>query len=252
MKNESYIVDILIDNKPIRKFPFEDKIYIEARKDKEYSIRIKNNSTHRILAVTSVDGLNVLTGKFDTEYSDGYVINGYNSLIIDGFRVSDEKVAGFIFDYKDKSYAASKKDGSEKNVGVIGVRIFEEKFVPFLWNTVTYDNDNIPVKGGFNPYSPNIQTTVSCDNSLKVNCFSCSTTTPIGFDMGTKWGNSKESPVIEVEFNRGNLSYSTNIYYASRKSLLEMGVPMDNKKQVSFPKPFKNRKYAKPPEGWQG
>ena len=70
--------------------------------------------------------------------------------------------------------------------------------------------------------------------------------------MGTKWGNSKESPVIEVEFNRGNLSYSTNIYYASRKSLLEMGVPMDNKKQVSFPKPFKNRKYAKPPEGWQG
>jgi hypothetical protein len=66
-------------------------------------------------------------GKTAEENGNGYVINGYGSLKADGFRVSNEKVAKFLFDYKGGSYAASKEDGSERNVGVIGVRIFTEK-----------------------------------------------------------------------------------------------------------------------------
>lgn len=73
-----------------------------------------------------------------------------------------------------------------------------------------------------------------------------------GFDMGTKWGESKESRVIEVEFEKGSLVLNTNIYYASRQSLVEMGVPLGNEKQVSFPEPFADSKYAKPPQGWRG
>ena len=63
MTNENYTVDILVNDKPVRKFPFNDKLFVEARKGQEYSIRIKNNSWQRILAVASVDGLDVLTGK---------------------------------------------------------------------------------------------------------------------------------------------------------------------------------------------
>ena len=72
-----------------------------------------------------------------------------------------------------------------------------------------------------------------------------------GFDMGTKWGEAKESKVVEVEFERGTLALTTNIYYASRQSLLEMGVPLGSEKQVSFPEPFTDSKYAKPPKGWK-
>lgn len=71
-----------------------------------------------------------------------------------------------------------------------------------------------------------------------------------GFDMGTKWGEAKESKVVEVEFERGTLALTTNIYYASRQSLIEMGVPIGSEKQVSFPEPFVESKYAKPPKGW--
>jgi hypothetical protein len=70
--------------------------------------------------------------------------------------------------------------------------------------------------------------------------------------MGTKWGEAKESKVIEVEFEKGLIALTTNIYYASRQSLIEMGVPLGNEKQVSFPEPFKDGKYAEPPKGWQG
>ena len=41
MTNENYTVDILVNDKPIRKFPFNDKLFVKSRKGEEYSIRIK-------------------------------------------------------------------------------------------------------------------------------------------------------------------------------------------------------------------
>jgi hypothetical protein len=89
-----------------------------------------------------------------------------------------------------------------------------------------------------------------------VRSMNCSSAMPkpeaLGFDMGTKYGKAKESKVIEVDFEKGVLALTTNIYYASRQSLIEMGVPLGNEKQVSFPEPFSDGKYAEPPKGWQG
>ena len=348
MSDTNYSVDILVNDKPIRKYPFNDKLFVEARSGQEYSIRIKNNTWQRILAVTSIDGLDALNGKPATEDGNGYVINGYGSLNLEGFRVSNEKVAKFLFDYKGGSYAASKEDGSEKNVGVIGVRIFTEKIKPtpppptiireehhhhdhyptyppypnnpwynrpYWWDNTTiwcggmtgeggtasygnsccnsmgdmaspdsdfgsehlYSCNNIPTKGApsearkrsftkasnttgnskkvgaqkLNFMGDASAASNSPDNVLRaMNC--AQNAQPLGFDMGTKWGEAKESRVIEVEFEKGILALTTNIYYASRQSLIEMGVPLGNEKQVSFPEPFKDGKYAEPPKNWQG
>ena len=75
---------------------------------------------------------------------------------------------------------------------------------------------------------------------------------PQGFDMGTKYGDAKESKVIEVEFEKNTLTLTQNIYYASRESLIEMGVPLGSEKQVSFPEPFQGSKYSIPPVDWNG
>lgn len=331
----SYQVNVLVNGSRCKQYNHNGKLFIEAKKGSEYSIEIKNDTWQRILAVCSVDGLDILNGKPATENGNGYVINGYGSVRLDGFRVSNEQVAKFLFDYKGGSYAASKEDGSEKNVGVIGVRIFQEKIKPPPPPPITireehhhhhhHDHWREPWynRPWYNPYGPGTtiwsdglvgqsDITYGCSNpagstlsnagtdsasstmdwcddltrecersdtkgskSIKASSQKCSATLgnkrsaspqhenilramnfcptpePLGFDMGTKFGEAKESRVIEVEFEKGILALTTNIYYASRQSLIEMGVPLGNEKQVSFPEPFKDGKYAEPPKNWQ-
>jgi len=289
MNDTNYSVDILINDKPIRKYPFNGKLFVEARPNQEYSIRIKNNTWKRILAVTSVDGLDTLNGKPASENGNGYVINGCSSLNLDGFRLSEEKVARFVFDSKSASYAATKKDGSEKNVGVIGIRIFQELVKPPTTTVKEYHHyyDHYYEKYPYWPYTypwgpwhqqwtttcdgigngnvsyncstlsnaglgnPNNET-INCNNTVNsVQAANCNSDAR-GFDMGTSFGKAAESRVVEVNFEKGNLDFTTNIYYASRQNLIEMGVPLTNEKQVSFPEPFVDSKYATPPEGWNG
>jgi hypothetical protein len=269
-----YDVNILVKGSRCKQYNHDGKIYIEAKHGSEYTIEIKNSTWQRILAVCSVDGLDILTGKKASENAAGYVINGYNSVKLDGFRVSDAKVAKFVFGAKGESYAESKEDGSEKNVGVIAVRLFQEKIKPpppppveihhhhhhdyyrpwdwpYGWWGSTGDPMPPPSCGCCNnsaPSSPNIT------RGMKTNSISSKMMSKKSlFDMGTKFGEAKESRVIEVEFEKGFLTLTANIYYASRQNLIEMGVPLGNEKQVSFPEPFPaDSKYAKPPKGWRG
>ena len=64
------------------------------------------------------------------------------------------------------------------------------------------------------------------------------------FDMGTEWGRKEQSKVYTVEFERGCLAQSFDIYYASRESLIAMGVPIHNVLSVNIPQSFPD-KYAK-------
>ena len=318
----SYEINVMVNGSRCKQYNHDGKTFIEAKKGSEYTIEIKNNTWQRVLAVCSVDGLDILNGKPAVENGPGYVISGYNTGRFDGFRVSNETVAKFIFDYKNSSYAASKEDGSEKNVGVIGVRIFQEKVKPptiikeihhhhdhwhdYWWNRypyydrpstiwcdgltkdsditnswddrlysrnssdmgeikssidncidnsshtlgggLTYSCNNAPTKGLSNRTEKLMSKKASAIKPQSLKLGFCDN--PRGFDMGTKFGEAKESRVIEVEFEKGILAITTNIYYASRQSLIEMGVPLGSEKQVNFPEPFVDSKYAKPPEGW--
>lgn len=295
----SYDISILVNGNRCKQYFHEGKTFIEAKDGSEYTIEIKNNTWSRILAVCSVDGLDILTGKTAVESNPGYVISAYNVGKFDGFRVSDDKVAKFVFGSKGSSYAADKEDGSERNVGVIGIRLFQEKIkppvyrteihhhhhykktpvdpwdnYPTVWcdsafgqtssswsatpnstlglaDTATYSCDSIPTKGINSVYTAAVKS-ATYGASVKRRSMSVQDEPLRGFDMGTKWGEAKESKVVNVEFERGILAVSTEIFYASRQSLIEMGVPIGNEKQVSFPTAFADSKYAKPPKNWKG
>jgi hypothetical protein len=70
--------------------------------------------------------------------------------------------------------------------------------------------------------------------------------------METQWGESRNYKVQEITFDRNELIHSFDIYYASRESLIAMGINLGTEKRVSFPESFKETKYAKPPKGWRG
>ena len=125
MKKSNYEVDIVVNGKPLKEYYHEGKTYIEGKNKTEFSLRIKNNGSAKIVAIPSVDGLSAMNGKIASFNSGGYVINGYDSMIIDGWRKSDKEVARFYFSDPEDSYSQRKGDGN--NLGIIGVAVFQEK-----------------------------------------------------------------------------------------------------------------------------
>lgn len=104
--------------------------YIAGRPGARYAIRISNRSGARVLAVTAVDGINILTGRTAAWGQSGYVFEPWQSYEVTGWRKSDSQVAAFEFTSLPDSYAA--RTGRPLDVGVIGVAVFRERVRP-VW-----------------------------------------------------------------------------------------------------------------------
>ncbi len=91
----------------------------------KYAIQIRNSRGPRLLAVTSVDGLNVLSGETADFGQSGYVFESGQRYGIEGWRKSDSEVAAFVFTASGDSYA--ERVGKPRDMGVIGVALFRER-----------------------------------------------------------------------------------------------------------------------------
>lgn len=272
-------VSVTINGRPTRAYFHEGKYFIESRDGTEYAIEIKNNNCYRVEAVVAVDGLSVITGKPASANDVGYIVNGYDRVVVKGFRKDLNEVGAFKFTKKEKSYAAGK--GQEDNVGVIAVAVHKEKHQPVNWAvntdkykfndwTPTLDNwdikahtttDSIKIcdpfgvspagtcnlgahhsTGLFRQYT---NTSYSTDKSITNNAQN------VSFDHGTTWGKKIEDKVVNVEFIRDYLLVTTEVYYNSKENLEAMGIKLIQEKQVNFPRGFPVD-FASPPPGWKG
>ena len=93
--------------------------YVIGKPGNEYAIRVRNTGGGRVLAVMSVDGINIITGDTASPQQSGYVLAPYESADIGGWRKSMSRTAAFYFTALSDSYAA--RTGRPDNVGVIGV-----------------------------------------------------------------------------------------------------------------------------------
>jgi hypothetical protein len=249
---------ILVNGRPIKQY-YDGKggTWVEARDNSKYTVEVKNNSNERVLAVVSVDGINVISGKeAEVKAEDGYVINPYSNLVIDGWRVSDAKVKEFFFSFNREAAYAVKVGGDQRNLGVIGVAFFSEKqynYIPFTWS---YPVPPI--------YPPSPQWTTlggsSTAREVKINnivnecvdmcctssdqasysvesCVQKSSLTP---QPGTGKGNDVLSRVTEVTFNTDQLVGTTTLYYDTFNNLAARGIL----KSVQYPSPFKQTGYC--------
>ncbi|NJD35543.1 MAG: hypothetical protein FIA96_12050, partial [Betaproteobacteria bacterium] len=126
------LVDVSIVNRstgerltPVR---HEGRLYVAGTPGERYAIELKGRQGGRVLTVLSVDGVNVLTGQTAATLQSGYVIDGWQSYAINGWRKSMDDVAQFVFTALPDSYAA--RTGRPGNVGVIGVAVYRERAVP--------------------------------------------------------------------------------------------------------------------------
>ena len=90
-----------------------------------YAVAVQSRASQRLLAVTAVDGVNVVSGETASWAQSGYVLSARQRTQINGWRKSDNEVAGFEFALAGDSYAA--RTGRPGDLGVIGVALFREK-----------------------------------------------------------------------------------------------------------------------------
>jgi hypothetical protein len=110
---------------------YRGEYWVAGRPGAKYAIEVHNRLGERVLAVTSVDGINVLSGATAAFDQGGYVFAPGERYEITGWRKSDAEIAAFTFTESPNSYA--ERTGRPANVGVIGVALFRERQPPSVW-----------------------------------------------------------------------------------------------------------------------
>lgn len=231
MNKSNYSVEIFVNGHSVKEYWKGSDVYIEGRRNQEYSLKIRNNGCSRILVIPTIDGLSVLNGKDATFDSPGYIINGYDSLTIDGWRHSDTEVARFYFTDPQDSY--NQRIGRQNNCGVIGVVIFKEKKHEVSYKIPSILPSDYPYPTYTASIPVNYQTEISADFSQ---------------DLGTGWGVSKESRVITIEFDKETCPDAIfTIFYNTREQLQKIGVSFSERPKYVGPQAFPG-KYCESPK----
>lgn len=161
MYNNGIDMRVLVNGRAFKEYSHKGLSFIEAKHGTNYTVKIKNDNAFRVMAVLSVDGLDVISGKPAEDADKGYVVDAYSYVEIKGYRISDGNSAAFIFAAKGEHHVAKASDVRSRNCGVIGVRIFKEKEAPAPAPTVvhhyhaTYVPNPVPVIHPWNPWSTN-------------------------------------------------------------------------------------------------
>ena len=107
----------------------EGRAWVVGRPGNEYQVSVRNQRGEDLLAVMSVDGINVITGETASPQQSGYILGPGQPLDVQGWRKNMNRTAAFYFTELQDSYAA--RTGRSDDVGVIGVALFQRRqFVP--------------------------------------------------------------------------------------------------------------------------
>ena len=122
-------VDIIVDGQPQPQFAHLGRWYVEARKGREYAIRLRNPFPVRVAVALSVDGLNTIDARHTSAWNASkWVIEPYQTITISGWQMSSERARRFYFTNERDSYGA--KLGQTANLGVIAAVFFRERSRP--------------------------------------------------------------------------------------------------------------------------
>lgn len=274
-------VEIVTGGRALPTYNHKGQLYAEAPLEGEYSLRLTapRAGLSRLLSVISVDGLNIITGE-EAGYSDpGYVLQPGQTILISGWRRSDDEVAAFEFTPKTGSYSNRMGKGTS-NVGVIGVAVFAEDRPPL--QKLEFSTSSVVTELGARSYGATIDDfgcepepdsddvlpippSASAAGSAESNVRSCSTdggsssrwgtlrrrVTRSSTEVGTGYGNRRKMYTEETTFRRATeIPFEVvTVRYATREKLIEWGVIVPSKEPNPFPAVGAS---APAPPGWRG
>jgi len=210
--------------------------YVAGTPGREYSIRLRNRVYEELLAVVSVDGVNVVTGETASVDQGGYILPRRQRFDIRGWRKSLNQVAAFYFSNISESYAA--QTGRPHNVGVIGVALFKRKPYPAELELRSEAHKSGRARA---PAAASPEARSSADAQESVGEAEDS-------KLGTGHGRRQTSVVRYAQFERASETphETIAIYYDSRANLIARGVIPG---QRPHPDPFPVGFVPDPPNG---
>ena len=227
----------------------------------KYSIMVRNRLGERVLAVTTVDGVNVLSGETASWEQTGYVFSPWQQYAVTGWRKSSSEVAAFEFSAVGNSYAG--RTGRPANVGVIGVALFRERLPEPVAQAPAYsrrDESRNESSGRLRsaplaspaPASPSAagsagladrseESSAQAERSASSSTSSLAKAAPrLAPQLGTAHGQRETSMVSHTSFER--LQPQPNeiirIRYDSRENLVAAGIIREPVAHAPVPNPF--------------
>jgi len=233
------------------------QLYIAGTPGEKYAIRIANRTGRRVMAVVSVDGVNVVSGETAATSQSGYVLAAHQSFEINGWRKSLDEVAAFYFTALPDSYAA--RTGRPINVGVIGVAAFREYRPPRPPAVVRPHAPMSPGRSAESRASGDAQNETERDDAASsapgadAPAEAAKRSAPLAQreeKLGTGHGEREWSSVRYTSFRRAT-SYpnqTITIQYDSYRNLVARGV-IPRLPPVGTPNPFPNGGFVPDPQG---
>ena len=218
--------------------------YVVGTPGHEYALRIRNTSGARVLVVTSVDGINVISGDTAAPSQSGYVLEPWGSVEIVGWRKSLERTAAFFFTEHQNSYAA--RTGRPNDVGVIGVAAFRERAHPIARRDqpIARGQAGAEAESAAPPArapSPADVGGASADQPNEMARHESSGRPRPSARLGTGHGRDEASRVTLVQFERASATpaQTVAIQYDRRENLVALGV-------IPAPAPWYSRRDPQP------
>ena len=200
----------------------QGRAYVVGKPGNEYQVRLRNRAGDDVLAIVSVDGVNVITGQSASPQQSGYVLAPRGGMDIQGWRKSMAETAAFYFTPLPDSYAA--RTGRPDDVGVIGVALFRKKYVA----------PPAPVGQAFpGPYSEKETAAAGARSSQDA-------ARPAESQLGTGHGRRETSHAQYVNFERATSTPAEviSLYYDSHRNLVARGVIRETVPLAPLPRPF--------------
>jgi len=121
-----FVVEVLVDGRPLPEYPARGTRYIEALKGKDYAIRLRNPLGVRVAVALSVDGLNTIDARHTSAAeARKWVLGPYETVTIGGWQTSLDQARRFYFTSEERSYA--QRLGMPENMGIISATFFRER-----------------------------------------------------------------------------------------------------------------------------
>jgi hypothetical protein len=177
------------------------RAYVQAKKGKHYSLRLRNISNRRVGIVIAVDGRNILTGKKSWlgKHEKMYILNAYETGTYKGWRTNKNRVNRFFFTASNNSYATAWQDKSA--IGVIALAVFNEE------PQIMHHHNNNSLHNNKARRAPSAASSALTD------------------EAGTGFGREEYSPTIKVRFKPQYRPVEKHFYkYEWRSSLCKRGI----------------------------